>query len=112
MVGLEFDRDAVGVSAKRDWGDAESFASIGARFTSLPRGFQVAADVPGAAGGGTSRLRNAVADHVEKMRWVVLEYSDACATLGSGQAEAIKDFDATEYETSSALSRIALRLGG
>lgn len=111
MSELEFDRDAVGVSAKRDWGDAESFASIGARFVSLPRGFQVAGDVPGGVGGGAGRLRSAVGSYVEKMRWVVMEYSDACATLGSGQAEAIGDFDETEYCTGAVFSRLSQRLG-
>ena len=107
---IEFDREAVGVSAKTDWHDADSFASIGARFLSFPNGAQVAHDMPSGSNMGTQKLRSTIGHYVEKMRWVVLEYSDACATLGSGQAEAISDFDATEFTTHEALSRISTRM--
>lgn len=42
-----------------------------------------------------------------------MEYSDACAVLGSGQEEAINDFDVSEYQSKQAFQDLLTeRLGG
>lgn len=47
------------------------------------------------------------------MKWTVMEYSDACAVLGSGQEEAINDFDVSEYQSKQAFQDLLTeRLGG
>ena len=46
------------------------------------------------------------------MGWVVSEYSDACALLGSGQEEAISNYDKTERQNVSNFRALAARMEG
>lgn len=109
---IEFDRDAVGVSAKADWEDADTFAKIGSFMSSMPSGDGVAVALPSGSNVGTSSLKFALNEYQSTMRRVVLEYSDACAILGSGQEEMISDMDRTEYQHVSNLDALAARMGG
>lgn len=108
---IEFDRDAVGVSAKKDWKDADAFAKIGRFMASLSSGSEVAVALPAGSNVGVSSLKSALSDYRSAMRHVVLEYSDACATLGSGQEEMISDMDRTEYQNLSSCDVLVARLG-
>ncbi len=111
MPPLEFDRDAVGVSAKSDWQDAEEFAGI-ARFLGGIELSAAAHDLPAGSNAGVADLRRAGTNFAATMRLVVAEYSDACAVLGSGQAEAISNFDETEFAISESYIRLRDRLEG
>ena len=46
------------------------------------------------------------------MRWAVLEYSDACGVLGSGQEEVISNFDAAEYQDTDNFRDLVSRMEG
>ncbi|WP_022868597.1 hypothetical protein [Schaalia vaccimaxillae] len=111
-ANIEFDRDAVGVSAKKDWEDADTFAKIGSYMTNLPSPYSVAQELPAGSNTGVVALRNSLADYGQTMRWVILEYSDACSVLGSGQEEAISDFDSAEYQHIDNIEALAARMGG
>lgn len=111
MADVEFDRDAVEVSAKTDWQDAADFARIGSFLASL----QVAPsalELPVGDNAGIGALRRALIDFRSTLRWVVLEYEDACAVLGSGQEAAITDFDETEYQQVDDFRELVSRLEG
>lgn len=112
MSVIEFDRDAVGVSAKEDWTDSQTFATIGS-FISYWNVSDAAKDLPEGDNAGVKSLRTNLGSFKQIMRWTVLEYSDACATLGSGQEEAISDFDSSEYKSKQTfLDLMAQRLNG
>lgn len=110
MTTIEFDRTAVGVSAKADWRDSEEFAGIG-HFMSTLDTHSIAQPLPEASNSGIHALRSAAAAFRSTMRYVVLEYSDACAILGSGQKSMISDFDESEYANSESYERLRSRLG-
>lgn len=97
MGDIEFNREAVGVSAKKDWADANEFARIGSFMASLTT-FSASVDLPEGDNSGVTSLRSCLGEFREVMRWAVLEHSDACGVLGSGQEEVISNFDAAEYQ--------------
>ena len=111
VSGIEFDREAVGVSAKADWGDAEEFARIGSFMASIVTATS-ARDLPEGDNAGVSALRTALSECRNTMRWVVLEHGDACAVLGSGQESAIADFDSTEYQNTEDFRAVVARMEG
>ena len=102
MGDIEFSREAVGVSAKKDWVDANEFARISSFISSLMT-FKVAENLPVILGLGNFN---------KMMGWVVSEYSDACALLGSGQEEAISNYDKTERQNVSNFRALAARMEG
>lgn len=107
---VSFNRDALGISAKKDWHDSAVFASAGA---SMPQQEIHGAipEMPCGDGGGARSLQSQLHSFSRVMRYVLLEYSDACATMGSGQERAIANFDRSEYEISDRFRLIAERLG-
>lgn len=110
-MNLEFDRDAVGINAKKDWHDAETLGSIsGAIGTVTCAG--TATPVGEFLADGATSLQTAVEQALVALGMVVAECSDAAAILGSGQESAISDMDATEQAGSSAFDRISASLGG
>ena len=111
MTQLEFDRDAVGVSAKADWKDSDEFSRIGS-FISTITTYSVSRPLPQGDNSGTSALSGALGTYREVVRWVTMEFSDACAVLGSGQEAAIRNFDNTEYQSTEGFRAMADRLGG
>lgn len=110
-MNLDFDRDAVGVNARKDWKDCEEFGRIASFLSTIPT-HPAAPFLPAGDNSGVSALRSAASDFMREMRFVALEFNDACATLGAGQEAAISDFDNTEYQSTVDFTRIALRLGG
>ncbi len=108
---LEFDRDAVGVNARKDWKDCEEFGSIGSFLPTIPT-YSAALDLPAGDNSGVSALRAAARSFLTDMRYVALEFNDACATLGAGQEETIDNFDSTEYQSTSNFVDIANRMEG
>ena len=111
MSGIEFDRDAVGVSAKADWKDSEQFGQI----ASFVRGLSISGcvkDLPVGDNSGVYALRRALAYFRSTLTTVLTEFGDACAVLGSGQESAISDYDATEFQQTSRFREMAERLGG
>lgn len=111
MARLEFDREAVGVSAKGDWKDSEEFAGI-SRYIGMLTVADAAVALPSGDNSGTSALTGALAEMTRTMRVVIAEYSDACAVLGSGQESAISDFDTTEYASTESFRRLESRMEG
>lgn len=111
MSDLEFDRDAVGVKAKKDWTDSRTFVEIAAGFDNTGAD-GVAFPVPASDGTGTSALIAALKYYTQTMKTVSLEFSDACAVLGSGQETAISNTDAVETEIMNRFALVAARLGG
>lgn len=100
------------MSAKADWTDSYTFGTIGSFIGSLYPG-GVAVDLPAGDNSGVSDLRKKLANFQKVMKWTVMEYSDACAVLGSGQEEAISDFDDSEYQSKQAFQDLLTeRLGG
>lgn len=111
MSDIEFDREAVGVKAKENWTDGQTFVEIAAGFdVTGPDG--VALPVPASDGSGTSALVAALKYYKHTMKTVCLEFSDACSTLGSGQATAISNADETETAIMNRFALVSARLGG
>ncbi|WP_026460644.1 hypothetical protein [Schaalia suimastitidis] len=108
---VEFDRDAVSVSAKSQWVDSESFGALSA-YIGTTSVSSCPSMPPRGTTSGTEALRDALADFQEKMVWIAAEFSDACAVLGSGVEATISDFDATEKTSSEAFARLRARLDG
>ncbi len=110
MQEVGFDRDSIGISIKKDWHDSEVFSSAGA---SMPYREAAGAvpDMPCGDGEGTRSLQSQLQTFCRVMRLVLLEYSDACALMGSGQEKAISNFDRSEYEVSDQFRLLAERLG-
>ena len=46
------------------------------------------------------------------MNMILEEYSDACATLGSGQEEAISNYDHTEFQATDNFREMVSRMEG
>ena len=112
MSTIEFDRAAVGVSAKADWTDSYTFGTIGSLIHDLSV-WDVAVNLPAGDNSGVSDLRKKLTSFKRVMKWTAMEYSDACAVLGSGQEEAINDFDVSEYQSKQAFQDLLTeRLGG
>ena len=111
MANLEFDREAVGVSAKADWHDSQTFASVASFVRSLsPKG--TAVDLPRIENPGTKTLYKEIGTWIGFLGIVAAEFSDACADLGSGQKEAIENFDKTEKQSTKDFRKIADMMSG
>lgn len=104
---VRFDRDAVGIKAQAAWTDNQMFINIadgigelssdaGNDVTKLP------IDTVGGEGrtdnDGTATLKERAKLLVNTMKSVTLEFSDACATLGSGAETTIGNMDAAESQ--------------
>lgn len=111
MGDIEFNREAVGVSAKKDWADANEFARIGSFMASLTT-FSASVDLPEGDNSGVTSLRSCLGEFREVMRWAVLEHSDACGVLGSGQEEVISNFDTAEYQDTDNFRDLVSRMEG
>lgn len=109
MSRVEFDRDAVGVSAKANWTDSRTFVEIAAGFSNVGTD-GVAPPIPRCDGMGTASLTAVLKYYRDTMKTVCLEFSDACAVLGSGQEEAISNTDRTENEIMTRFATLASRL--
>ena len=109
---LHFNRDAVGVSAKRNWNDSEDFGTLGAAAGRLDP--EAAVEKPSALllPIGFNALQSALTNFCSDLSHTLHEFSDACAILGSGTEEAISDFDATEQTNEKAYLDIQKRLSG
>ncbi len=110
MGDLEFDREALGIEEKKNWHDSTTFASI-AQSIRCTSAMGVAPPLPESANSGTRHLVQAVTSFAHVMGTVALEYSDACAVLGSGVKSMVNDFDATEGAVSQFYSNLSDRLG-
>ncbi|MDO5067166.1 MAG: hypothetical protein Q4D96_07800 [Propionibacteriaceae bacterium] len=111
MSELRFDRDAVGVSAKRDWHDAEVIGRI-AGFASSVETAGTATAVGEHLDAGAVALEAMTARCVSVVQMIVAECSDAAAVLGSGQESAIADMDTTESTTTAMYDQIFARMEG
>ena len=92
---INFDRDSVGISAKKDWHDSETLANIGIdirRYSAWSIGPLPKFDT------GRTTLKEKTTHFLNRIGTVLFEFSDAAAVLGSGQESAIGNFAATEYE--------------
>ena len=101
MADLEFDRAAVGISAKKDWHDSETLARISKFVRSIPA-YGIAKTLEECDNSGTSALSTSVSKARTTLGSVIAEFSDACAVLGSGEEEAIGNMDRVETENSEA----------
>jgi len=108
---IEFNRAAVGVSAKKDWADSDMFGKIGRFITTLPAA-GVARELPAGDNAGVAALRRAAGVFGQNVSMVLQEYSDACAVLGSGQEAAIANYDVTEFQNTSGYRELVKRMGG
>ncbi|PID96998.1 MAG: hypothetical protein CSA83_02925 [Actinomycetales bacterium] len=99
MADLEFDRAALGVSAKKDWHDARQFADAGKAMDGLTPEAAVK-ELPSGDSYGTFALLGRVNYFKTTMQAVLREFSDACGVLGSGQESVIANHDETESEVS------------
>lgn len=109
MSTLQFDRDALGVSAKSDWHDSEIYSSL----AFLLREFWMAGtapDPPAVSHHGPAELRAALGEAQHLAMICLNEFSDACAVLGSGQQEAMEDYDETERQVSAHFNKFAATL--
>ena len=98
------DREALGISAIQDWTDADTLANIASGIQPVINDISPSiSELPaGRMTGGVVDMRNKIGSFLETMRMVINEHSDAAALLGSGQEEAMLDYDATENDASSA----------
>ena len=108
MTKISFDREAVGIVEKAQWTDAEDLAQVGASLDNL---LLKCYPFPEPAKEGTDKLDEAISHFKTYMSWAVLEYSDACAALGSGTAEYTQDADSTETYNRDKARAAASRLG-
>ena len=111
MSDIEFDRDAVGINAKKDWVDANEFARIGSFLGSLEPD-SVVANLPEGDNEGTTALRGSLREFKRVMRCVILEFSDACGILGSDQEAIISNWDATEYQSTTDFRELVAKIEG
>ncbi|MFC2730827.1 MAG: hypothetical protein ACFN4L_03820 [Pauljensenia sp.] len=102
-----FDSAGVGVVANAQWTDSDSLAGIGASVKRIAAE-SVAVDLPGTGGSGPEELRAAAKQFTQGMSMVILEYSDAFATLGSGVETARENFDATEQYNRERAARLGV----
>ncbi|WP_077138397.1 hypothetical protein [Flaviflexus massiliensis] len=108
------DREALGISAIQAWTDAETLANIASGIQPVINviGPSISELPAGRMTGGVVDLRNMIGCFLETMLMVINEYSDAAALLGSGQEEAMLDYDATENDASSAFDFLTQETGG
>lgn len=104
---INFDSSGVGVVANDQWTDADTLAGIGASAKRISTS-SVAFALPGPGGEGPSELLQAAKNFTDAMSMVVLEYSDAFATLGSGVDSARKNFDSTEQYNRERAARLGV----
>jgi hypothetical protein len=109
LTDIEFDRDAVGVSAKEDWKDANEFARISSFMSSLST-HEVAESLPTGDNSGVTALITGAGNFHKVMGWVISEYSDACGVLGSGQEAAISDYDQSESQNVTGFRDVVERM--
>ena len=102
-----FDSAGVGVVANAQWTDSDSLAGIGASVKRISTE-SAAVDLPGPGGSGAEELRAAAKQFTQGMSMVILEYSDAFATLGSGVETARENFDATEQYNRERAARLGV----
>ena len=102
-----FDSAGVGVVANAQWTDSDSLAGIGASVKRIAAE-SVAVDLPGTGGSGPEELRAAAKQFTQGMSMVILEYSEAFATLGSGVETARENFDATEQYNRERAARLGV----
>ncbi|MDO5083546.1 MAG: hypothetical protein Q4D89_09105 [Arachnia propionica] len=111
MTDLEFSREAVGVKAKQNWHDSETFAVIGGQAGRLDP-VSPFKDLPVIPAGGVASLRKTFSTFCLDMEKVLMEFSDACAILGSGTNSAVSNMDDTEETTSEQFIELSRRMGG
>ena len=104
---INFDSAGVGVVANDQWTDADSLAGVGASVRRISTD-SVAVALPGPGGLGPGELRAAAKHFTQGMAMVVLEYSDAFATLGSGVDTARENFDGTEQYNRERAARLGV----
>lgn len=107
MSDLTFDRAAAGIIANGNWKDAEEFGRISGTVLNLNL-YSVAQSLPEGDNSGVTALRGSGC--LITLRNVLGEFGDACAILGSGTEETIKDFDSTEYVVTQSYQRMERRL--
>lgn len=95
MNDLSFDRDRAGIAAKEHWTDHQTFINIAAGYAELNDECDVIKDP---ILEHSEYLFKACLCFVKLMRASCLEFSDACATLGSGVKEATANYDQTEHK--------------
>ena len=88
MTNISFDREAVGI--------VENGAAL---------------PLPDRTDAGITALRDALVNFRLYMSIAILEFSDACAELGSGVADFSKNQDSTETYNESRARQAASRLG-
>ncbi|AWE41769.1 MULTISPECIES: hypothetical protein [unclassified Actinobaculum] len=110
-MSIEFDREAVGVSAKEQWNDCEEFGALFAYLRETVVAY-CASKLPSFDGPGTEKLDAALKEYQAAMRDGLGEFSNACAVLGSGAQGATADFDETESRQSEAYKEMEAILGG
>ena len=93
MSDLSFDRDRARIAAKEHWTDSDTFISIGFGYAELEGECDVVKDP---VLDDSEHLFKACLHFVKLMRAGCLEFSDACATLGSGVKEATANYDQAE----------------
>ncbi len=111
MSGIEFDREAIGVNAKKDWADASYFGAIGSGLDSIAVDHPpIAAPLERGDNVPVEALQKRAEEFMRVMQNIALEFSDACAVLGSGQEEAIGEMDATERQSDEVFRSILERM--
>lgn len=107
---LHFDRDAVGVSAKKSWNDSEDFGTLGAAAGRLNPESAVEKPSTLLPASGFTALQTALINFCSDLSHTLHEFSDACAILGSGTEGAISDFDETEQTNEKTYLELQRRL--
>ena len=110
MTNISFDREALGIVEKAQWTDAEDLGQVGAALNKLAT-HGAALLLPNRTDAEITALRDALMNFKTYMSIAILEFSDACAELGSGVADFSKNQDSTEAYNESRARQAASRLG-
>lgn len=110
MTNISFDREALGIVGKAQWTDSEDLGQVGAALNKLETN-GAALPLPDRTDTGITALRDALVNFRLYMSIAILEFSDACAELGSGVADFSKNQDSTETYNESKARQAASRLG-
>ena len=110
MTNISFDREALGIVEKAQWTDAEDLGQVGATLNKLETN-GAALLLPDRTDAGITALRDALVNFRLWMSLAILEFSDACAELGSGVADFSKNQDSTETYNESRARQATSRLG-
>lgn len=110
MSDLEFSREAVRVKAKHNWKDSETFVIIGSQAGRLDP-VPAFVDLPKIDSAGVALLRKTFSTFCLDMENVLMEFSDACAILGSGTEAAVSNMDDAESATSEQFEHLIRRMG-